>query len=365
MRAAGPRWARDVALPEIARLVEKEDDYHAFLLARQAQPHLPGNAALQRFWIDHTFPLTVETNPPGAERPDEALPRGGRALGAARPDPLQGAARSSREPAPAHREGGVRARSRSSRTSAGACASVASRSTRRTRLRRGWSGSRGGSTNTRSLPSVELGDFWLDRYEVTNRQYKEFVDQGAYRSPAHWKEPFVKGGRVLAWEEAMALFRDSTGRPGPATWEVGTYPDGQADHPVGGVSWFEAAAYARFAGKELPTVHHWMRAAGDELLRRHPAPQQLRRPRLCPGGEPPGPVPLRRLRPGRQRQGVVLERGPARSALHPRRRLERAELRVRRPGRHSRPGTARPATASAARSTRLLPRRSSWRRSTW
>ena len=66
MRAAGPRWARDVALPEIARLVEKEDDYHAFLLARQTQPHLPGNAALQRFWIDHTFPLTLETNPPGA-----------------------------------------------------------------------------------------------------------------------------------------------------------------------------------------------------------------------------------------------------------------------------------------------------------
>ena len=31
---------------------------------------------------------------------------------------------------------------------------------------------------------------------------------------------------------------------------------------MGGVSWFEAAAYARFAGKELPTVHHWIRAAG-------------------------------------------------------------------------------------------------------
>ena len=64
----------------------------------------------------------------------------------------------------------------------------------------------------------------------------------------------------------MALFRDSTGRPGPATWEAGTYPDGQADHPVGGVSWFEAVAYARFAGKELPTVHHWMRAAGESFF---------------------------------------------------------------------------------------------------
>ena len=131
----------------------------------------------------------------------------------------------------------------------------------------------------------------------------------------------------------MAFFRDSTGRPGPATWEVGTYPDGQADHPVGGVSWFEAVAYARFAGKELPTVHHWMQGRGGELLRRHPAPQQLRR-QLRPGGQPPGPLPLRRLRPGRQRQGVVLEPG-RREAVHPRRRLERAELRVRRPGRQA------------------------------
>ena len=128
----------------------------------------------------------------------------------------------------------------------------------------------GGTHEYRGLPPVELRDFWLDRYEVTNRQYEEFVDQGGYRSPAHWKEPFVKAGRVLAWEEAMALFRDSTERTGPATWERGTYPDGQADHPVGGVSWFEAAAYAHFAGMELPTVHHWTRAAGtryyDEIV---------------------------------------------------------------------------------------------------
>ena len=42
----------------------------------------------------------------------------------------------------------------------------------------------------------------------------------------------------------MSLFRDKTGRPGPSTWELGTYPQGEADLPVGGVSWHEAAAYA-------------------------------------------------------------------------------------------------------------------------
>jgi dienelactone hydrolase len=123
-----------------------------------------------------------------------------------------------------------------------------------------------GSPELRSLPSVELGDFWLDRYEVTNRQYKEFVDRGGYRTQEHWKQPFVEGGRILAWEEAMDLFRDSTGRPGPATWALGAYHDGEADQPVGGVSWFEAAAYAHFAGKELPTVYHWKRAAGTSFF---------------------------------------------------------------------------------------------------
>src|SRR3954454_21549039 len=59
----------------------------------------------------------------------------------------------------------------------------------------------------------------------------------------------------------MERFRDSTGQPGPSTWRSGTYPDGQADFPVGGVSWYEAAAYAAFAGKSLPTVYHWHRAA--------------------------------------------------------------------------------------------------------
>jgi dienelactone hydrolase len=59
----------------------------------------------------------------------------------------------------------------------------------------------------------------------------------------------------------MAKFTDRTGRPGPSTWEVGSYPDGGADLPVGGVSWYEAAAYAEWAGKALPTIFHWNRVA--------------------------------------------------------------------------------------------------------
>ena len=109
--------------------------------------------------------------------------------------------------------------------------------------------------------SVPGRPFLIDKHEVTNKQFKAFVDAGGYTKRDYWTQPFVKDGRTLSWEEAVALFRDRTGRPGPSTWEVGTYPAGHDDHPVGGVSWYEAVAYAAFAGKSLPTVYHWVTAA--------------------------------------------------------------------------------------------------------
>ena len=114
------------------------------------------------------------------------------------------------------------------------------------------------STGFRHYP---MDAYLIDKYEVTNRQYKEFVDKGGYENRVYWKERFVQDGRDLSWEEATRLLRDATGRPGPSTWEGGTYPAGQADYPVRGVSWYEAAAYAEFAGKSLPTLHHWHKAA--------------------------------------------------------------------------------------------------------
>jgi dienelactone hydrolase len=111
-----------------------------------------------------------------------------------------------------------------------------------------------------TLDGVNHPDYFMDRYEVTNREYKAFVDAGGYGNRTYWSHPFLKGGTAIAWDDAMALLKDDTGRPGPRTWRVGTYPDGQADYPVGGVSWYEAAAYAQFAGKELPTTSHWAQA---------------------------------------------------------------------------------------------------------
>jgi len=108
---------------------------------------------------------------------------------------------------------------------------------------------------------IRLGDYLMDRFEVTNREFKRFVDSGGYRRRELWEYPFVKEGRVIPWEQAIARMTDRTGRPGPSIWEAGEYPAGQENHPVAGVSWYEAAAFARFTGKSLPTVAHWNHAA--------------------------------------------------------------------------------------------------------
>ncbi|MEO8637047.1 MAG: protein kinase, partial [Gemmatimonadales bacterium] len=125
----------------------------------------------------------------------------------------------------------------------------------------------GGGSITAEYPEYEhtepigLADFLMDRFEVTNREYKEFVDSGGYRRQEFWTEPVEAQGRTIPWDQAMALMTDRTGRTGPSTWEAGEYPSGTANDPVGGVSWYEAMSYARFRGKSLPTVVHWSRAA--------------------------------------------------------------------------------------------------------
>jgi dienelactone hydrolase len=118
-----------------------------------------------------------------------------------------------------------------------------------------------GTASVSTLDDAKVGSFLIDRFEVTNRQFKAFVDAGGYRTRRFWKERFTQEGRVIAWDEATRAFRDSTGQPGPSTWAEGGYASGHDEDPVGGVSWFEAAAYAEFAGKRLPSVYHWQRAA--------------------------------------------------------------------------------------------------------
>jgi dienelactone hydrolase len=117
-----------------------------------------------------------------------------------------------------------------------------------------------------SIESVaQVPPFFMSRYEVTNAEFKEFVDSGGYERRSLWDGLDMRqGSKPLAFGEAMRLFVDSTGRQGPSTWELGTYPEGRGKYPVSGVSWYEAVAYSRFRGMSLPTFFHWLRAALPE-----------------------------------------------------------------------------------------------------
>jgi DNA-binding winged helix-turn-helix (wHTH) protein/formylglycine-generating enzyme required for sulfatase activity/predicted esterase len=120
----------------------------------------------------------------------------------------------------------------------------------------GWTPDRAGSY------AREVPPFAIARHETTNAEFKQFVDAGGYDNPAYWQGlTFEEDGHRLSWPEARKRFVDTTNRPGPAGWQLSTYPSGRAEFPVGGISWYEAVAYARFRGEELPTIHHWLRAA--------------------------------------------------------------------------------------------------------
>jgi len=103
--------------------------------------------------------------------------------------------------------------------------------------------------------------FLIGRTEVTNQEYARFVDAGGYRDSSIWPEEMRLEGEMVGREEALGRLVDRTGLPGPRNWSSGQPPDGRLDHPVTGVSWYEASAYARWAEGGLPTFAQWYRAS--------------------------------------------------------------------------------------------------------
>jgi formylglycine-generating enzyme required for sulfatase activity len=254
VRQSRIRHAREVALPEITRLIEERKLVAAVRLARETERYLPEEIKLlRRDWI----PVSVSTEPAGAEvsfKEYLGVDTEWQSLG--------------RSPVAAATLPFGYYRWRISRDGFQTVESVSQNRSLNFHLDppaaipSGMVRVEGGRFQYRSAQPVELADSWLDKYEVTNKQFKEFVDRGGYQKKDYWKEPFLKEGRTFSFDEAMGEFKDSTGRAGPSTWELGTYPEGHADYPVNGVSWYEAAAYAEFAGKSLPTIYHWYNAAG-------------------------------------------------------------------------------------------------------
>jgi dienelactone hydrolase len=271
-RTSRQRWALETAAPEITRLVDAEEYVKAATLAREAIAVLPNNPTLEKLWMRATGEVSIASDPSGADvsiRPYRGDPNAWEALGKT---PLRkirvpqndyvwrlvkpgfsvvsfiGSPPGVSMPGARYSDFDETIRLRPAATVPPGMVVVSGEKV--------WLGY---PLNT--APAVKIDDFLIDRYEVTNEEYKRFVDAGGYQKHEFWKQPFVRDGHTISWEEAVALFRDATGRQGPATWEVGNYPKGHEKYPVGGVSWYEAAAYAEFAGKSLPTAYHWTLAS--------------------------------------------------------------------------------------------------------
>ena len=99
---------------------------------------------------------------------------------------------------------------------------------------------------------VEVEPFLLDIHAVTNARFQKFVDAGAYDDLSLWPES--------VWTHLIQM-RDQTGKPGPRFWQGGRHDQRLRDHPVVGISWYEAAAYATWIGQRLPTDAEWQMAA--------------------------------------------------------------------------------------------------------
>lgn len=279
LRQRRAKWVRDVALPEASRRIDDERIVEAFDLIGQARAALPGDPVIAQLERTASRTVPIRSEPAGAavsyqdylhpEQPWRLV--GTTPIGSAK---VPAAYLRWRFEKPGFTTVEV---SRLMATVAGfpGVTEVSATLVPSDQMKEGMVFVPGTTARYRMIVSgfdhltsfAAIAPFWIDQREVTNAQFKTFVDAGGYRNREFWTSPFIDNGHELSWEQAISRFVDSTGRPGPANWIQGEPPPGEGGLPVSGVSWYEASAFAKFAGKTLPSMAHWAHAAEPRAAR--------------------------------------------------------------------------------------------------
>lgn len=134
-------------------------------------------------------------------------------------------------------------------------------------------GSYDGGVDESPEREVFLDSYLIDKYPVTNQEYKLFVDVTGQRLPPHWSG--------------------------------GSYPMGEGNHPVVNVSWDDAFAYAQWVSKRLPTEAEWEKASRGTDGRVYPWGDAFRKDQINAGNNNDGTTPVNKFPDGKSIFGVM------------------------------------------------------------